>query len=387
MAIDPMHSAETLVVSGLGPDGQPCLAFVANRAYRIIHGGRATPLDEAVAVPELERYRPSSNQGADAVLATEDPRFEPHKLLTDVLLTGSAHSTRGAVTSLETSLEVGAARKRVRVVGRRRVELAAGGQLSFTPPEGFIETPLVWDHAYGGRDGYAEERLAPKRGFGADDDAGALSYPRNGSGRGYFLDVDRERLQGAEVPNLDDPTDPVTPDRLLSENAHDWIDRPVAACYEAMDVFTFPRAAFFIRPVFDAPKRSVHELASGAVLPEDLTRPFELRGPRQPRVYNRAPAGLAVCRLTGRERVKLTNLHREHARLEFDLPDDTPKLTLDLPGVGERGLEPILSTVSIEPDADRVVLTWAASMRVAAPYPEELTRAMRRVVRWERRAA
>src|SRR5205814_1700937 len=134
---------------------------------------------------------------------------------------------RGAVTSLETSLEVGAAHKRVRVLGRRRVELGAGGRLSFTRPEGFTEMALLWDHAYGGRDLHAEKRFAPKRGFGRGRSASlAVSYPRNGSGRGYFLDLDRERLHGAELPNLEDPTDPVTPDRILSETTIDWIDRP-----------------------------------------------------------------------------------------------------------------------------------------------------------------
>ncbi len=346
-----MRAADTLVVSGKALDGEPCLVFVANRAYRIVPSGRATPLDEPVPVPGLLTYRPSSNEGALPVLATDEATLEPHKPLTDVLLAGSAHSTRGAVTSLETSLEVGAAHKRVRVLGRRTVGVGAGGLLSFTRPEGFTRMPLLWDHAYGGRDLGAEKRFAPKRGFGAGD-------------RGLL-----------------------TPDRILSETTVDWIDRPVAASYGPIDVFTWPRAAFLLGPAFDTPKRPVHELASGAVLAEDLASPIKLGGPRKPRVYNRAPAGLAVCRLTGRERVKLTNLHREHSELELDLPDDTPKFILELPGVGERRLDPILSTVSIEPDADRVVLTWAASIRVAMPYPEEMTKSMPRVVRWERRAA
>ncbi len=364
-----MHADLAVVENGIAPDGQPCLALVANRAYRIVPGGRSTPLGE---VPEIR---------------TDDPAFEPFKPLTDVLVSGSAHATRGSVTELETSVEVGAVKKRVRVLGGRTVEIGANGRISFTSPKGFTEMPLVWENAYGGRDLHAEKRLAPRRGFGARRDAlGAVSYPRNARGRGYFLDMDRERLQGASLPNLEDPTDPIAPERILSKSTLDWIDRPVAACYEPIDVFTFPRAAFFIRPVFDTQTRPVHELASGAVLAEDLTRPFSENAPRQPRVYNRAPAGLAVCSLTGRERVKLANLHRERSNLEFDLPDDTPKLILDLPGVGERKLEPKLSTVSIEPDKDRVVLTWAASVRVAMPYPEEMTRSMRRVVRWERKA-
>jgi hypothetical protein len=377
------------ILSGKGPDQQPFLAFVANRAYRIVNDRRATPIGDTIPIAEIVDFRPSSNEGARPVITADEGAIEPNKLLTDVLLMGSAHSTRGAVTSLETSLEVGAVHKRVRVLGRRTIEVGSNGKLSFTPPKVFTEMPLVWDNAYGGRDVFAEKRLAPRGGFGRTVRLGTfwVGYPRNYAGRGFFRDLERERLHGAELPNLEDPSDPVTPDRILSKAAGDWIDRPVAACYAPIDAFTFPRAAFLVRPDFDTPTRPVHELTSGAVLTDDLTRPLSSNAPPNPRVFNRAPAGLAVCRLTGRERVKLTNLHREHSNLEFDLPNDTPVFVLHLPGVGERRLEPILSTVSVEPDMDRVVMTWAASLRVAHAYPEGIRKTMPREVRWERQAA
>jgi hypothetical protein len=333
-------------------------------------------------------YTPSINAEARPRFVADEATLEPHKPLTDVLLIGAAHSTRGPVASLETGVEVGAARKGVRVLGARRIKLAAGGRITFTEPEPFTSMPLTWDHAYGGRDLHAEKRFQRARGFGQHEGDlagfGHVVYPRNGSGRGYFLDIDRERLDGAPLPNLEDPTDPVTPDRILSATTIDWIDRPVAACYEMIDVLTFPRAAFFIRPAFDPPTRPVHELGTGAVLAEDLTRPFDMRSRRNPRVYNAAPAGLAVCRLRGDEHVRLWNVHRELSLLEFNLPDDPPRLSLDVPGVGERKLTAALTTVRIEPDADRVVLTWAAAFRVLAQYPDEMTRSMRRAVIWQR---
>ena len=50
-------------------------------------------------------------------------------------------------------------------------------------------------------------------------------YPRNGAGRGYFLDVHRERLEGAPLPTLEDPTDPVDA-RAHPLRAADAVDRP-----------------------------------------------------------------------------------------------------------------------------------------------------------------
>lgn len=63
---------------------------------------------------------------------------------------------------------------------------------------------------------------------------------------------------------------------------------------------------------------------------------------------------------------------------------NAPRLSLDVPGVGERKLAPALTTVRIEPDADRVVLTCAAAFRVLAVYPEEMTATMRHAVGWRR---
>ena len=45
-------------------------------------------------------------------------------------------------------------------------------------------------------------------------------------------------------------------------------------------------------------------------------------------------------------------------------------------GAGSRELSPLLQTVLIEPDDERVTLTWTATLAVAAPYPEEMTRTM-----------
>lgn len=385
-------SPSTLILSSRVPGVSLCLALLANRAYRIEPGRRARPLPDVLPVSTEPTYVPSSNHGAGRRLVEEAHATAMAKPQTDVLVRGSAQSLRGPVTVLETGVRVGAARKAVRVIGDRRILAAPERDLSFSQPERFSEMPLLWDHAYGGRDQHAERLLSkdvPRSGFGRPLglDLGGfvqVTYPRNAAGRGYFLDSDRARLDGTLAPNLEDPTDPITPDRLLSATTKDWIDRPVAACYEPIDLFTFPRAVFLIRPAFNPPARPVHELGTGAVLRADLDKPFDLRTFGDRRAYNSAPAGLAVCRLQGAERVSLWNLHARHELLEFDLPDDRPTLVLEPPGVAPRELQPLLQTVLIEPDLDRVTLTWAGVLPVAMPYPEEMTASMRHAVVWKR---
>ena len=384
-------SAATILLSGQAPGVGPCLAILTNRAYRIEPGRRASPLRDEIPVSIAPTYAPSSNDGAGRRLVDEAHTTALSKPLTDVVVRGVARSRRGPVSALETGVCVGAARKAVRAVGDRRIAVVSGG-LSFSSPEPFVEMPLLWDHAYGGRDQDTEQLLAKHarhaRIGGPQNDLAPLNpqllYPRNGAGRGYALDHDRERLEGTLAPNLEDPTDPVTPDRLLSATTGDWIDRPVAACYEPIDVFTFPRAAFFLRPAFDPPQRPIHELSVGAVRREDLETRLELRNMMHPRMFNAAPAGLAVCRLDGAERVSLWNMHARHELLEFDLPDDLPRLLIEPPGVAVRKLSPILQTVLIEPDEDRVTLTWAGVLPVAMPYPEEMVAVMRHGLVWSK---
>src|ERR1700733_3634830 len=225
-------STSTLVLSARLPGVGPCLALVANRAYRIQLGGRASPLADVVPVTTEPLYAPSSNKGAGRVLVEDAHAASMGKAFTDVIVRGAARSRRGPITAIDTGVRVGAARKAVRAVGDRRVMLGARGEMAFSSPEPFTEMPLIWDRAYGGRDQHAEGLFAkqePVR-FGALRELGRVGaqvlYPRNGAGRGYALDIDRERLAGAAAPNLEDPTDAVTADRLLSATTNDWIDRP-----------------------------------------------------------------------------------------------------------------------------------------------------------------
>lgn len=375
------------------PTGKSYLSLTVKRSYHIRPGARAEVAREHEGIFEKPVYADSTNEGAFHRLVHDTDRFCPEKPLTDVLVRGSAHSTRGAVTSLIAAVEVGAAKKQVRVVGQRRIEFGAGGRLSFTSPEPFVRLPLLWDHAFGGRDAHAEAKLSDtgtafgrsRHGLAAlahgvpnpKEGGYSVSYPRNISGRGYFVDMDIERIDGAALPTLEDPTDPVLPERLLVKDPLDWMDLPVAACFEPIDTLTFPRAVFMVPHAANAPKRPVHELSTGAILPADLADERFPKVPSNPRLFNCAPAGLAVCRLSGSERVKLHNLHPKYESLEFDLPGERPRLLIEPPGCKAADLPSQLATIWIEPEAERVTLTWAGKLEVAVPFPEEMLKKVR----------
>ncbi len=311
-------TAAILVLSGQVPGRGPCLAIIANRAYRIEPGRRASPLRDEIPVSTRADLRAVLQRGR-----REAPRR------------GGAHHGGGQTAD-------GRARARRRAVAPRprvrrgdggaRGRGAQGGARRGRPPDRrHARRPVVLVAGALRRDAAAlgsrlrrsrrARRAAPhqagaRRAHGAAERSGPARPPAPLSTqrrRPWLRARSRSRAlrRARSRPTSRTRRIPVTPDRLLSATTTDWIDRPVAACYEPIDVFTFPRAAFLIRPACDPPQRPVHELSVGAVLREDLEKKLDRRNLMSPRMYNAAPAGLAVCRLEGAERVSLWNMHAE----------------------------------------------------------------------------
>jgi hypothetical protein len=377
-------SPPVLLFSTSTADGRPLLASVVARVYRLRAGADLSPGEDAAPIIEPVYSEPDA-PGATSYLVRDTDLLAPLKIATDVTLEGSAHALRGPVSSLRTQVRVGPLSKEVHVVGDRTIDVEPGGRWRLSDPRPFESMPIRWDRAYGGRDVGAEARLFPDRrrsGFGAaPEPAPLLASPRNPAGRGFFVDVDVDRARGAAAPNLEDPQDPVRPDRLLARTPLDWVDRPVAACYQPVDWLWVPRASFLLEVEHEPPARLPHEVVRGVLGRGDVAgRPFG--APPDPRIAQCAPVGLCGARLRGDEPVRLTGLHPSREVVDFHLPGERPRLWIEPPGCGACELEPFLAGVHLAPDEERVTLTWAASLEVAAEYPDDLCLSMRRAVRW-----
>jgi hypothetical protein len=359
------------------------LGVLVKRSYRIEPGARATPLQDQ---PEVYADAVEDEvAGSESFAVHETDWFAFLRPRTDVLLRGSAHSPRGNVTSVTTSVRVGESHKRIRAQGDRRLRVTGVDRLDATAAEGFSCLPIDWPYAYGGRDRRAEALIDADPNASEIDKLGVCTYPRNPAGRGFMIDAERDRLEGLLLPNLDDPVDPVEPERLLAKSPLDWIDRPVAASYGPIGIQTFPRCMFYLlRPDWSPAARPIRELSLGWLAEQGLREPTTLLAPIDPRLACTAPAGLAACRLEGHERVELENLHREHSRLEFDLPAERPRLFIEPSNVPRRELYATLQTLLIEPDQDRITLTWTGAMPVAAVFPESMCQEMNHAVSFER---
>jgi hypothetical protein len=298
---------------------------------------------------------------------------------TDVIVSAHAHSVDGPVAAMDVSVAVHDLAaplrprlyKRLRVIGDRAVALdPLTGAASFTAPQPFVEMPLSWDRAYGGRDDHARARHVPDEIdelLGTDD---LYRYPRNDLGRGYTVSPDHAALSALRLPNVEDPADLLTPARLVLGALHEWPRSPVAAGFGAVPAHWWPRSAWLgMGSGSPLPSADFIEVRTGLV-PEELTTCdsiAQLTDRRDRRWFHTAALGLWGETLAGNETVVLTGMHPHRRQVTITLPDERPRVTVRL---GGRSLaaDAALRTVEIDLLVGTVALVWTASVALADVY-------------------
>lgn len=140
---------------------------------------------------------------------------------TDVALIGYAYPKRLGDRQVDVSVRVGPLGKRARVFGDRRWETVLGGaRMSMADP--FEKMPLVWERSFGGVD------ATP-----ADPNHHSLE-PRNPVGRGFRAKNSEAAIDGARLPNIEDPR------HLISTPA----DRPPPVGFGFVAKSWMPRVGF-----------------------------------------------------------------------------------------------------------------------------------------------
>jgi hypothetical protein len=337
------------VVPGQDADRQPIFSVLVKRTYEIV--------DHALSrLPETKPFRvvDEYHENGDAEWASIRHETEdfPWKLATDVVFIGKAHAPGGEPRHvLDVSLEVAGTLKTIRVVGDRQAEYT-GGRPSFTDPIPFTEMDLRYERAYGGKDFFSIPNLP-------------FYYPRNFVGTGLVIANTEETVQGLRLPNLEDPYEPLTPEMLVLESPDNWNAQPLPQGFGWFHRAWYPRSSFVgAYPPFVKLDEAMKEEELGLVPENQIVLARQMKLPSfDVRFNNGASTGLALPYLSGDERVTLTHLTPEKVDW-FDLPGDVPAMTLDI-GFGETALDPVLHTVSIEGEEQRVVMIW----RGALPYP------------------
>lgn len=296
----------------------------------------------------------------------------PVKERPDLVVQGSAFAPGGRpVRAMEISVSAGGRHRRVAVFGRRTITWTAPGRVIISAPEPFVQMPATWQNAYGGidwRTPVAEPTSALEQ-LRLERDHPGL-YPRNPFGKGYL--IQQGEVPAMEMPNLEDPDDLLTADRLLTGTPERWYGQPLPACFDAAPPVSFPRCLFFADGCdawHPAPEDAAMPEVAAGLLPADYRammrgRPLE-HGPH-PRFIQEAAPGLTLPGLVPGSPVTVRGMHPRRAEVGFALPS-APRLILEQAS-GAVPLTPRLHTVLVRPAEAKVTLLHAATCRLERRY-------------------
>lgn len=339
----------TVFLPGQTPEGEYILSVLLKRTFNIVSGKPCLRADEDR--PIVPGDVPWGNPMNSTVRFESD--FVPYKLATDVVLNGKAHAPGGNPTaSLSVALEVANHRKEVQVIGDRKVIFTNKQPPVFTDPVFFTAMDLRYERAYGGIDVYSDKKTS-------------YAYPRNHLGRGFIVENTKQGMDNLELPNLEDPNNLLTPDRLCIAEYQRWQDQPMPAGFGWFSKYWLPRAEMAGIMPADRPIEQKLRKAYSKFLSQDQRGPYLEHGIRDMDFcfFNGASPGLVIPYMTGDEEIDTHNLSPE-GDLSFSLPGDRPEIGLDIGG-GIKATDVVIHTVMIHMEERQVDIVW----RGALPYP------------------
>jgi len=361
-------------LSGQLPGQGWFLSVLARRTYQLdLRSGRCRLAAEQLPLQEKVLLNPETEETlADADLVHWKP-------LSDIVVRGHVR-VRSPEQETLAGIRLGVHRKQLVAVGARRAATSNLGRVLFSDPEPFTEIPLSFEFAYGGRDQTAEAvRGLPGASLPAGflppgttaKDLSPFVYPRNPAGRGFLIDASRAAVEAVRLPQLEDPEDRLTPERLPAGDPMRWPEMPVAQSLGWISISWFPRVGYLgVVPMHVPPRRPYFEIAKGWAGKDIVASP--VFPPRiDMRAANGASLGLQVPYLRGDEEGQLQNLCADGDLVRFRLPGDLPRIWTD----GREGklneTKPVIHTVIIEPDESRISIVWRGNAPALRPYMKD----------------
>lgn len=344
-----LHEVYT-VRPGKDASGEHIFSLLLKRTYDIQRNSPAKRSERSNGLIENDVYYDNGDPQWACVKYESD--LAPYKIATDVILIGKAYAPHGKpVTMLDAAIEVGENKKVIRVVGDRKC-IYRNPEPIFTDPVAFKEMELRYEKAYGGWDKNSDPDMP-------------FAYPRNPLGTGIAVKNNPEVIDGLVLPNLEDPDDLLSPERIVMGKANAWNRQPMPQGFGWFQKTWYPRCSFVGSvPGFVNVDEVMREETLGLVPQKQIALARQFKLPSfDIRFNNGASLGLALPYLSGDETIRLKNLTPD-GDFTFQLPEDTPRLTLNI-GLGAKNLTPKLHTVCIRMEEQQVDLIW----RGAHTYP------------------
>lgn len=365
-------------VSASAPQGGHILSVLVRRTYVLHPSGHCTLA--ADQLPLREDVVDGDHPSGEVLLADTD--LYPLKPMTDVVLIARACAPKPS-TQFEAGIVLGDHVKRVTVIGDRVARIGRDGTPRFSQPAAVDNIPLRQDFAYGGIDTLSEAKhgnpyaaLAPYLDPAVNTGpASPFAYLRNAAGSGFVVDGSANIGQDIALPNLEDPADLLTPERLVLGHPERWSGMPMPWTTGWMAHASFPRCSMVgIAPPLSDTSPPVTEVVRG-LIDLDMVREGPIQQKLSPRFANGASLGLQIPHMDGPVRCRLVHVSHTHPVWDIKLPSERPEIFTD----GRKGTftptKPVLQTLLIEPDAFRITAVWRGAALALRPYmPEELDR-------------
>jgi hypothetical protein len=310
---------EVAIFPGLDKEGYDTATVLVKGTFLLNRRDQELAIaEEQAPILHADAFR-GSPESASIQYASD---VSPVKAATDVLFEGHVHPPRG-VESIDVSLSVGKFRKSVLVFGNR-FWVRSGQNWEMSAPAQLRRTPLIYENAFGGADLF-------------DPDPAAHAWEeRNPVGTGFSTGKRAAQLEGLRLPNIEDP-------QLLIKSP---TDRPRPAGFGPVGRSWMPRRA--LGGTYDDRWKAERF----PLLPQDFDDRF----------HQAAPADQMLPQhLVGGEVVSMTNVS-ELGVVRFSVPRRRVAVEASLKG-RRKDLAPVMDTLFIEPDAQRVVLSWRTTFR------------------------
>lgn len=344
-------AGHTVTLPGQSPDGRHILGVLVKRSFTIRPGQRCSRAAEDVPlVPGDEHFGDPMN-----TVVKHESDFVPFKLATDVVVNATAFAPDGRATQeVEAAVSVGPVAKRVLVIGNRVAHHREGRVPAFSEPVPFEAMPVRYDLAFGGVDVRSDPTCAS-------------AYGRNHLGLGFMIRNAREVVDGQPLPNIEDPLDRLTPERICCGHFIHMDQLPMPQGFGWISKYWRPRA--LLAGVMPADQKLARELRAAfrKAVPRDQLEMYDQTElpPMDFRFFNGASPGLALPYLVGDEPVSLANLTPQ-GELNFHLPGEMPRIVLDI-GFGPAAPDVVLQTVMVRPEEGEVDLVWRGAVEYPGP--------------------
>lgn len=331
--------------------GNPIFSVLVKRTYDIRPGQMALRSEFTKPFILVDTYYDHGDPERTTV--KYESEVAPYKVATDVVVVGKAYAPRGRpVSQMDVSVEIAEFKKTIRVIGDRKCIYQKKRPPQFTDPIPFEEMEIRYEKAYGGKDLKSDPDLP-------------FYYPRNPMGKGIAIKNIPEVVEGLPLPNLEDPEDLLTAERIILEERTRWNHQPLPQGFGWFQKTWYPRCSFAGSiPPFVYPEEVMREEGMGIVPRGQIALAKQFKLPAfDVRFNNGASLGLILPFLKGGEKVRIEGMTRE-GELSFSIPDEKPKIILDI-GMGENELQVVIHTVLIRLEEMQLDLIW----RGAHEYP------------------